>query len=88
VEIINVGYPALRLGTLQVSPECSAVPLDELIEVTRTTLTGKGDGLAASQIGVPLRLFVIEHSEEGVSHLSAERRAELGRYPHPLYHSQ
>lgn len=86
-EIVKVGHPALRLGTQQVRTELFGSPsLNELVEVMKATLKGNGVGLAAPQIAVPRRLFVIDDPEERMTHLSAEQRAELGRYrrSHPI----
>ena len=62
----EVGHPALRNGTRSVPQELFGTPvLHELIEVMRATLAGNGVGLAAPQIAVPLRLFVIEDTQNG-----------------------
>jgi peptide deformylase len=61
VEIVKVGHSALRNGTRSVPQELFGTPaLHQLIEVMRVTLAGNGVGLAAPQIAVPLRLFVVE----------------------------
>ena len=84
-EIVKIGHPGLRHGTRMVPQELFGTPaLHELIEVMRATLAGKGVGLAAPQIAVPLRLFVIEDSEDRMSHLSPEQRRDLHRYPYPF----
>jgi len=55
VEIVKVGHPALRNGTRNVPRELFDAPaLHELIGVMRATLAGKGVGLAAPQIAVPV----------------------------------
>jgi peptide deformylase len=85
VEIVKVGHPALRNGTRCVPQELfGTAALHELIEVMRATLAGKGVGLAAPQIAVPLRLFVIEDTQERMSHLSAEQQKTRNRYPFPF----
>jgi peptide deformylase len=53
--------------------------LRELVETMRETLKGKGVGLAAPQIAVPLRPFVAEDTEELIQHLSPELREKMGR---------
>jgi peptide deformylase len=84
-EIVKIGHPALRHGTRPVPQELFGTPaLDELIEIMRATLAGQGVGLAAPQIAVPLRLFVIEDTEERMSKLSLEQRRERHRYPYPF----
>jgi peptide deformylase len=84
-EIVKIGHPALRLGARTVPQELFGTSaLYELIEVMRATLAGQGVGLAAPQIAVPLRLFVIEDAEDRMSHLSAEQRRDRHRYPYPF----
>jgi peptide deformylase len=85
VEIVKVGHPALRNGTRRVPQKLFGTPaLDALIEVMRATLAGKGVGLAAPQIAVPLRLFVIEDTQERMSHLTPEQQTARNRYPFPF----
>jgi peptide deformylase len=85
VEIVKVGHPALRSGTRSVPQELfGTAALHELIEVMRVTLAGNGVGLAAPQIAVPLRLFVVEDTEGRMGHLSAEQRKARNRYPFPF----
>lgn len=85
VEIVKVGHPALRNGTRNVPSDLfGTAVLDELIEVMRATLAGKGVGLAAPQIAVPLRLFVIEDTLERMSHLSPEQLKARNRYSFPF----
>src|SRR3979490_3483646 len=75
VEIVKVGHPALRSGTRSVPQELfGTAALHELIEVMRATLAGKGVGLAAPQIAVPLRLFVVEDTQERMGHLTPEQQ--------------
>jgi peptide deformylase len=85
-EIVQIGHPALRQGTRNV-PEhlMGSAALRELIDVMRVTMTaGQGVGLAAPQIAVPLRMFVIEDDEEGMAQLSAEERERRQRFPFPF----
>jgi peptide deformylase len=82
-EIVKIGHPALRQGTRMVPQELfGTTALYELIEVMRATLAGQGVGLAAPQIAVPLRLFVIEDTEDRMSHLSPEQRRVRRRDPY------
>jgi len=84
-EIVKIGHPALRHGTRMVPQQLIGTPaLYELIDVMRATLAGQGVGLAAPQIAVPLRLFVVEDTEDRMSHLSAEQRRERHRSPYPF----
>jgi len=84
-EIVRIGHPALRNGTRNVPAKLFGTPvLQKLIEVMRATLAGKGVGLAGPQIAVPLRLFVVEDTEERMGHLSPEQRKARHRYPYPF----
>jgi len=85
VEIVKVGHSALRNGTRRVPQELFGAPaLHELIDVMRVTLAGNGVGLAAPQIAVPLRLFVVEDTQDRMSHLSPEQQKARNRYPFPF----
>lgn len=54
---------------------CSPLlPFDELKQSHACRVSGQGVGLAAPQIAVPLRLFVIEDTEERTSKLGLEHR--------------
>jgi peptide deformylase len=82
-DIVKIGHPPLRHGTRTVPQELFGTPaLCELIEVMRATLANRGVGLAAPQIAVPLRLFVIEDTEDRMSHLSLEQRRDRHRHPY------
>jgi peptide deformylase len=84
-EIVRIGHPLLRSGTRLVPPEMIGTPaFNELVTIMRLTLAGKGVGLAAPQIAVPLRLFVIEDPAERVNALAAEDRAKRERIPFPF----
>jgi peptide deformylase len=84
-EIVRIGHPALRRATRVVPRELFGTPaLYELIDTMRATLAGRGVGLAAPQIAVPLRLFVIEDTAEKMSHLSPEQQQARNRYPYPF----
>src|SRR3981189_3698582 len=85
VEIVRVGHSALRNGTRRVPQELFATPaLHELIEVMRVTLAGNDVGLAALQIAVPLRLFVVEDTQDRMSHLTPEQQKARNRCPIPF----
>src|SRR6202048_5566540 len=85
VEIVKVGHPALRSGTRSVPQELFGTPaLRELIDVMRATLAGKGVGLAAPQIAVPLRLFVVEDTEDRMAHLTPEQQTARNRNTFPF----
>src|SRR5258708_11135516 len=85
VEIVKVGHSALRNGTRSVPQELfGTAALHELIDVMRVTLAGNGVGLAAPQIAVPLRLFVVEDTQDRMSHLTPEQQKARNRYPFPF----
>src|ERR1700716_3381763 len=85
VEIVKVGHSALRNGIRSVPQELFGTPaLHELIEVMRVTLAGSGVGLAAAQIAVPLRLFIVEDTQDRMSHLTSEQQKARNRYPFPF----
>lgn len=59
--IVQAGHPALRRRTLAATGRLDAALLRELVEaMTITMREAPGVGLAAPQIGLPLRLYVIE----------------------------
>jgi peptide deformylase len=62
IEIVQVGDPVLRNGTRSLSPaEVRSPEIRQLIEQMRETMRqAPGVGLAAPQVGLPLRLAVIE----------------------------
>jgi peptide deformylase len=83
-EIVRIGHPALRSGTNTVPSELIGTrKLDELIDIMRATLQGRGVGLAAPQLAVPLRLFVIEDMVDYASKVPQEEveRREITPYP-------
>lgn len=61
-EIVTVGHPVLRERAREVTPEELATPevqqlIDDLVDTMRAA---NGAGIAANQIGVPLRITTIE----------------------------
>jgi len=58
--------------------------LHEPIDVMRVTLAGNGVGLAAPQIAMPLRLFVVEDTQDRMSHLTPKQQKARNRYPFPF----
>lgn len=60
-EIVQAGHPVLRTQALPFDGQLDAALLAALIEVMRRTMhAAPGVGLAAPQIGLPLRLAVLE----------------------------
>jgi peptide deformylase len=84
-EIVRIGHPALRSGTKSVSRALiGKKKLNELIDIMRATLKGNGVGLAAPQLAVPLRLFVIEDTADYASRYSREELERRERTPYPF----
>jgi len=67
VDIVKAGHPVLRQRAQAVSAELlGSAAFGELIEIMSATLEGRGVGLAAPQIGVSLRVFVMKDPKERV----------------------
>jgi peptide deformylase len=64
-DIVQVGAPVLRAGTHHLTPaEIRSAEVQQLIESMRETMrAAPGVGLAAPQVGLPLRLAVIEDTQ-------------------------
>ncbi|MFD9633838.1 peptide deformylase [Streptomyces violascens] len=79
--IVAAGDPVLRRPAEPVDDRLDRQRLDRLIEAMRETmLAAPGVGLAAPQVGLPLRLAVIEDAAE----VSEEIRQARGRVPQPF----
>ncbi|MEV5611185.1 peptide deformylase [Streptomyces sp. NPDC052225] len=79
--IVAAGDPVLRRPAEPVDGQLSDELLGRLVEAMRVTMhKAPGVGLAAPQIGVPLRLAVIEDAAT----VSEEVRAARGRVPQPF----
>jgi peptide deformylase len=81
--IVQAGATVLRRRAQDVSPSVLSTPaFARLVEVMVATMrAAPGVGLAAPQIGVPLRVFVAEDDEERMAHQSVEARTTRGRVP-------
>lgn len=81
--VLHAGDPLLRQTARPVSrSEIASGGLQDAIEdMVGLMKQTRGIGIAAPQIGVPLRLIVLEDCEEFMSHLSAEVLQEQERYP-------
>lgn len=67
VDIVKAGHPVLRQRGQSVSSELrGTAAFHQLIEIMTLTLEGRGVGLAAPQIGVSLRVFVMKDPQERV----------------------
>ncbi|MFI6473517.1 peptide deformylase [Streptomyces sp. NPDC050516] len=79
--IVAAGDPVLRRPAEPVDDRLDRKRLDRLIGAMRETmLAAPGVGLAAPQVGLPLRLAVIEDAAE----VSQEIRQVRGRVPQPF----
>lgn len=81
--IVQTGAPVLRAPARAVTPEELAAPefaalVARMIETMRAA---PGVGLAAPQIGVPLRVIVLEDRDELISRLTDTERTERERVP-------
>ncbi len=81
--IVQTGAPVLRARAIEVDPERIKTPeFQTLIAVMIATMrAAPGVGLAAPQIGIPLRVIVLEDDEKLSAGASEEERAERGRVP-------
>ena len=84
--IVQAGDPVLRRRALDVDPSVlGSGALDRLVEVMVEAMrAAPGVGLAAPQIGVPLRVFVAEDDDRRMAKLSDEARSSRRRAPLPL----
>ncbi len=84
--IVQAGHPVLRARAADVPPEMLGTSKLRQLVATMTEVMRKapGVGLAAPQIGVGLRLMVLEDAEALMSRLSPADRAARGRAPFPL----
>lgn len=84
--IVQAGATVLRRRALEVAPSLVPTPaFARLVEIMVAAMrAAPGVGLAAPQIGVPLRVFVAEDDAARMAHQSEEARALRGRLPLPL----
>ncbi len=85
--IVQLGDPVLRARALDLEPAAlKEKKIRELIDAMRETMRdAPGVGLAAPQIGLALRLAVIEDRPESVEGLDPETRAERERDAVPFH---
>lgn len=82
LRIEQAGAPVLQTPAREVSLEELATPhVQDLIEMMFATLRGVGVGLAAPQIGVPLRLVVIEDPAAAHAAVDPDLLVAQGRVP-------
>lgn len=83
VPIVRIGNPVLTQKAREVAPDLrSSAAFYELLAIMRATLKGAGVGLAAPQVGVALRAFVMEDPKEAVE--KDVLRGDKERVPFPL----
>jgi peptide deformylase len=87
LKIVEAGDPVLRSGARPVDRSEIATPeVQRLIELMRETMRdAPGVGLAAPQVGIPLRLAVIEDRAEYQAGIAAEELAARQRTPVPFH---
>lgn len=79
--IVAAGDPVLRRGTERYDGQLGPALLARLIEAMRLTMhTAPGVGLAAPQVGLPLRIAVLEDPAP----VTEEVRLARGRVPQPF----
>ncbi|MGY4099470.1 peptide deformylase [Nocardia sp. R16R-3T] len=81
LSIVTAGDPVLRAPAAHYDGQLTQAQLDRLVRAMRETMhTAPGVGLAAPQVGIPLRLAVLEDPAE----VTDELRAVRGRVPLPF----
>lgn len=87
MKIVQVGEPVLRQTARELSvEEIRSAEVQQLIEAMRETMrAAPGVGLAALQVGLSLRLAVIEDPEEYLKDVSPEILARQERVPVPFH---
>ena len=87
LQIAQIGEEVLRAPVHELSrEEILSGKIQELIEHMRDTMrNAPGVGLAASQVGVPLQLAVIEDREEYHKKLTPTQLSERQRQPIPFH---
>ncbi len=84
--IVQTGAAVLRVRAAEIPPERISSPeIDALIaRMVEAMRKAPGVGLAAPQLGVSLRVFVVEDPSELQAALSSAEKAERERGPVPL----
>src|SRR5258708_4377163 len=79
--IVQAGDPVLRAGTPDIARDSFSV-IEEVAEVMVETMrAAPGVGLAAPQIGLSLRLAVIEDREEDIELMPPDEMVRIERTP-------
>ncbi len=87
LKIVQAGHPVLRQRARELGPdELRMAETQRLIALMRETMRdAPGVGLAAPQVGVGLRLAVIEDAPGYLTNVSAEVKNEREREPVPFH---
>lgn len=87
LKIVQVGAPVLRQSAANVDPARIRTPeFQQLLELMRATmLDAPGVGLAAPQVGVALRVAVIEDRAETIALATPDEVAKKDRRPVPFH---
>ncbi len=87
LKIVQAGEPVLRRRARPLTAdEIRGAEVQRLIDWMRETMRdAPGVGLAAPQVGLPLRMAVVEDREELLRPIAPERLAERGRRPVPFH---
>jgi peptide deformylase len=87
LKIVHVGDPVLRQEARELTQaEIRGAEIQRLMEAMRETMhDAPGVGLAAPQVGLPLRLAVIEDKPEYTEKAPREALAERQRSPVPFH---
>jgi peptide deformylase len=87
LKIVQAGHPVLRERARELTPdELRSAETQRLIALMRDTMRdAPGVGLAAPQVGVPLRLAVIEDAPDYIENVGEEVLAERERQPVPFH---
>lgn len=85
-KIVQLGDPILHNHTHELTAEeIRSAPIQDIIQTMRQTLHGIGVGLAAPQIGYPLKIAVIEDLQEFIDRLPIEVQIERERRAIPFH---
>jgi peptide deformylase len=84
--IVQIGAVVLRARAADVEPAAISTPaMQALVErMVAAMRSAPGVGLAAPQLGVPLRVFVMEDTASRMQRLTPQEIAERERVPVPL----
>lgn len=87
LDIVQLGSPILRQMAREISKEeIGSKEIQGLIEAMKETMrAAPGVGLAAPQVGVPIKLAVIEDRVELIQGMSSEVLEERGRRSVPFH---